>query len=81
MSFETTLSEMIAKIGLPAPDVGDRREMAWPKILAAFQQLINVARAAPRECICHVRSFDGYYGSAHTEPCLALSMALKGLTL
>lgn len=81
MSFEQTLSDMLSNIGLPAPDTGERRETAWPKILAAFQQLINVARAAPRDCICHVRSFDGYYGSDHTEPCRALTAALKGLKL
>ncbi len=43
MSFEQQLSDLIRSAGLPAPEVGERREEAWPKIIAAFEHLIRIA--------------------------------------
>ena len=43
------------------------------------QKIMAVIKAAPRDCICHVKSYDGYYGTRHSNYCSQLSNALKEL--
>lgn len=55
-----------------------------PFVLATIAQewipkLIAVAEAAPKGCICHVSSFDGLYGSKHSERCQRYLDALAAL--
>ena len=42
--------------------------------------LQELLEAGPADCICHVRSFDGYYGGSHTESCKRFTAARTAAT-